>query len=46
MHGAGGGAPAGNKNARKHGHHTVDAIMDRRMIAALIRRGRELVEMA
>jgi len=46
MHGAGSGTPAGNKNALKHGHHTAEAIMDRRMIAALIRRGRELVEMA
>ena len=46
MHGAGGGATAGNKNALKHGHHTAEAILDRRMIAALIRRGRELAEKA
>lgn len=45
MHGAGGGAPADNRNAFKHGNYGREAIDTRRMIAELIREGRELVEM-
>jgi uncharacterized protein YjcR len=30
MHGAGGGAPKGNRNAWKHGHYSADAISERR----------------
>ena len=44
MHGAGGGAPHGNRNALKHGHYSAVAIRDRRVITALIRQGRQLVE--
>jgi glucans biosynthesis protein len=42
MHGAGGGAPLGNKNALRHGLYTADAIAARRAIRALLRVGREL----
>jgi glucans biosynthesis protein len=45
MHGAGGGAPSGNQNALKHGLYTADAVETRRMIAALTKQARELVEM-
>ncbi len=45
MHGAGGGAPVGNKNALKHGNYGREAIETRRMIAELIRQSRKLVEM-
>jgi hypothetical protein len=44
MHGAGGGAPAGNRNARKHGRYGRDAMEARRIIAELIRQGRELAQ--
>jgi hypothetical protein len=44
MHGAGGGAPKGNRNALKHGLHTAEAIKARRTFAALIRQARELAE--
>ena len=44
MHGAGGGAPKGNKNALKHGGFTVEAIETRRMVAALTKQARELVD--
>jgi uncharacterized protein YjcR len=45
MHGAGGGAPRGNRNTRKHGHYSRANIEERRFIAELIRESRELVEM-
>ncbi|MEP0321285.1 hypothetical protein [Bauldia litoralis] len=45
MHGASGGAPAGNRNARKHGYYSLANIEERRLIAELIRESRELVEM-
>jgi len=45
MHGAGGGAPAGNRNAFKHGYYGRQAIETRRLIAELVRESRELVEM-
>jgi glucans biosynthesis protein len=44
MHGAGGGAPVGNRNARKHGRYGRRAIEMRRAIADLLRKGRDLVE--
>ena len=43
MHGAGGGAPKGNANARKHGHYSAEASKERRALAALIRTSRQLV---
>jgi hypothetical protein len=45
MHGAGGGAPVGDTNARKHGRYGRESIELRRAIAELVRHGRELVEM-
>jgi hypothetical protein len=44
MHGARGGAPMGNKNARKHDRYGREAIELRRAIAELIRQGCKLVE--
>jgi glucans biosynthesis protein len=46
MHGgaAGSGAPAGNKNALKHGRYSAEAIARRRKVRALIRQARELIE--
>ena len=44
MHGAGGGAPEGNRNALKHGLYGAEAVKARRMIGALIRQARELAE--
>lgn len=40
-----GGAPAGNRNARKHGYYSRANIEERRLISELIREGRALVEM-
>jgi hypothetical protein len=42
MHGgaAGSGAPMGNKNARKHGRYSTEAIHARRLLYALIRQSR------
>ena len=45
MHGAGGGAPMGNRNAHKHGRYSCEAIEERRLFAKLIRESRELTEM-
>ena len=36
MHGAGGGTPKRNANARRHGHYSVDALKIRRELRALI----------
>jgi uncharacterized protein YjcR len=44
MHGAGGGAPQGNRNAWKHGAHSAEAIETRRAITALMRQTRQLIE--
>jgi uncharacterized protein YjcR len=41
MHGAGGGAPRGNRNARKHGAFTAEAMALKKEIAALARMARE-----
>jgi hypothetical protein len=45
MHGGvpGSGAPAGNRNARKHGHFTRDAIAERKRIQALLADARKLL---
>ena len=45
MHGAGGGAPKGDKNALKHGLYTAKAIETQRMVADLTRQARETVKM-
>jgi hypothetical protein len=37
------GAPKDNKNAYKHGRHTMDAIARRREISALLRTVKALV---
>ena len=44
MHGAGGGAPKGNKNALRNGLYTAEAIAMRQAIRALVRNSRELAE--
>jgi uncharacterized protein YjcR len=41
MHGAAGGAPRGNRNARKHGLFAAEAIEMRRMVSALTREAHE-----
>jgi len=43
MHGAGGGAPLGNKNALRHGLYTAEAIAMRQAIGELLRDSRELL---
>jgi uncharacterized protein YjcR len=43
MHGAGGGAPKGNRNAMKHGGFTAETIALKREIQALARMARETV---
>jgi len=46
MHGGarGSGAPRANRNARKHGLFTGDAIQERRRIQALLGEARKLLE--
>ncbi len=44
MHGAGGGAPIGNRNALKHGQFTCEAIAMRSQLAELVREARRLVK--
>ena len=41
MHGAGGGAPKGNRNALKHGSYTAETLALNREIQALARVARE-----
>jgi uncharacterized protein YjcR len=41
MHGAGGGAPRGNRNAIKHGEFAAKALALKREIQALARIARE-----
>ena len=41
MHGAGGGAPRGNRNALKHGGFTAEGLALKRQISALARMARE-----
>jgi uncharacterized protein YjcR len=45
MHGAGGGAPKGNRNALKHGLYSAEAIETRQLVAELTRQARKLVKM-
>jgi uncharacterized protein YjcR len=45
MPGAGGGASKGNQNALNHGFYTAERVGERRMIAALTKQARQLVEM-
>ncbi len=44
MHGAGGGAPIGNKNCLKHGAFSADAIQAARHARALVRMAREAIK--
>ena len=46
MHGGakGSGAPAGNRNALKHGRYSHEAIEFRRAMRALVRAAGELIE--
>ena len=44
MHGAYAGAPAGNRNAVKHGARTAEAMARRREVRALLRAARELLD--
>lgn len=37
MHGAGGGAPKGNRNALKHGFYTAQAVGERQIMSALLK---------
>jgi uncharacterized protein YjcR len=41
MHGAGGGAPRGNRNALKHGEFTTEGFALKKQIRALSRMARE-----
>jgi uncharacterized protein YjcR len=41
MHGAGGGAPRGNRNAFRHGEFTAETMALKKDIAALARKTRE-----
>jgi periplasmic glucans biosynthesis protein len=41
MHGAGGGAPKGNRNAMKHGEFAAETLALKREIQALARLARE-----
>jgi uncharacterized protein YjcR len=43
MHGAGGGAPSGNRNALKHGEFTAETLALKREIQALSRMAREMI---
>jgi uncharacterized protein YjcR len=44
MHGSAGGAPKGNRNARKHGLYSAESVEMRRLVRELTRQGRELIE--
>jgi len=44
MHGAGGGAPKGNRNALRHGLFSGEAIETRRAVAELTKQARALAE--
>ena len=43
MHGAGGGAPKGNRNALKHGGFTAEGLAQKGQISALARMARETI---
>ncbi|WP_422001187.1 hypothetical protein [Roseovarius mucosus] len=38
------GAPTRNRNARKHGRYTTDAVAERRELAGLLRSMRRMIE--
>jgi glucans biosynthesis protein len=42
MHGAGGGAPRGNRNAWKHGLYSAESLALNRLVRDLARSAREL----
>ena len=43
-HGAGGGAPKGERNGNyKNGHYTREAVAERRMLSALLKLTRETI---
>jgi uncharacterized protein YjcR len=44
MHGAGGGAPKGNRNALKHGRYAAEAVETRRLIREFTTQARKLTE--
>jgi hypothetical protein len=44
MHGAGGGAPKGSRNALKHGRYSAEAIEMRRLVRELTRQARDMIE--
>jgi hypothetical protein len=46
MHGGafGSGAPAGNRNAQKHGLYTAKVIKERRQLRDLLRQSRALIQ--
>jgi len=44
MHGAKGGAPAGNRNAMKHGLYCAQTIHAIRYVKAMAKQARELAE--
>jgi len=41
MHGAGGGAPNGNKNALKHGRYTAAKLMQDRLLKTVLKIARQ-----
>jgi len=43
MHGAGGGAPKGNRNAWKHGVYSRESLEDRRLVTALMRAAKDTI---
>jgi uncharacterized protein YjcR len=43
MHGAGGGAPRGNRNALKHGDFTAESLAVKKQVHALARMAREMM---
>jgi glucans biosynthesis protein len=43
FHGAGGGAPKGNRNVWKHGNYSAESLELRRVFSALGREARELI---
>jgi uncharacterized protein YjcR len=44
MHGAGGGAPKGNRNAWKHGAHSAETVALMKEVDSLARIARETLE--
>lgn len=43
MHGAGGGAPRGNRNAQKHGRYSRESLEASRLVMAMARMVKETV---